>query len=286
MEKKNRLNDEFYIGWMPVAPGSFAKHIRWVLAIIFFLVAAVALCLSLLQKKFSTAVFEFGQLTKVKGEYSRYPVPSLKVQSHIDMFGNATYITMPLVGYGKMGAEGLIGQLEKDRHISLDKKTVTFKGTLLYSDGKTLLQIDGNDQPLVDVADAAAQGLKPSIKDLGIKELTGEILDPKCYFGVMKPGHGKPHRDCAIRCIAGGISPVFKTVAENGETDYYLVLGENGEKMNEQIADYVGEPISLKAKLVQYNDWIILYSDKKSIRRVTGLSWKKISEERIACGPR
>jgi len=24
--------------------------------------------------------------------------------------------------------------------------------------------------------------------------LQGEIIDPKCYFGVMKPGKGKIHR--------------------------------------------------------------------------------------------
>jgi hypothetical protein len=27
--------------------------------------------------------------------------------------------------------------------------------------------------------------------------LTGEIVDSKCYLGVMNPGQGKVHRDCA-----------------------------------------------------------------------------------------
>ena len=35
--------------------------------------------------------------------------------------------------------------------------------------------------------------------------LKGEIIDPKCYLGAMKPGGGKTHKACAMRCIAGGI---------------------------------------------------------------------------------
>jgi hypothetical protein len=286
MINKRISSDEFYIGWMPNAPDSFAKHVRWVVTALFFLTIGIGVFLSLLQIKFSTAVFEFGQLTEIKGIYSRFPVPSLKVETHQDAFGNSTYITMPLVGYGKSGAEGLIGKLEMDNHISLDKKQVTFKGTLLYSDGKTLLQIDGNDQPLISVADANDASLVSSVTELGTKQLSGEILDPKCYFGVMKPGHGKPHRDCAIRCIAGGISPVFRTSNERGETNYYLILDENGNKMNGDLTDYVAEPVSLTARLVQYNDWTILYTNKNRIRRTGGLSWRKPGEEKITCGPK
>jgi hypothetical protein len=286
MIRKRISSDEFYIGWMPNAPYSFAKHVRWVVAALFFLAIGISVFLALLQVKFSTAVFEFGQLTEIKGIYSRFPVASLKVETHQDSFGNSTYITMPLVGYGKSGAEGLISKLEMDNHRSLDQKQVTFKGTLLYSDGKTLLQIDGNDQPLISVADANDASLVSSVTELGTKQLSGEILDPKCYFGVMKPGYGKPHRDCAIRCIAGGISPVFKTSNERGETNYFLILDENGNKMNADLTDYVAEPISLTARVVQYNDWIILYANKSSIRRTGGLSWRKSGAEKITCGPR
>ena len=124
------------------------------------------------------------------------------------------------------------------------------------------------------------------IKELGTVQLTGEVLDPKCYFGVMKPGHGKPHRDCAIRCIAGGMSPVFWVRNEQGEANYYLILDENGKKMNEGLQDHIAEPVSLTAKAVQYDDWIILYTNKESIKRTGGLSWFKLQDETIACGPR
>ncbi|MEQ1677707.1 MAG: hypothetical protein ABL876_13445, partial [Chitinophagaceae bacterium] len=224
------MNDsEFYIGWQPKAPLGFARTVRKAVLVLLAFVIVAALVLALQQKKFSTASFEFGQLTEIRGIYQNDPVPSLKVISRQDAFGYTSYITMPLVGYGKFGAEGVIKELEKKNNISLDKKEVTFKGTLIYNDGKTLLQIDKNDHPMIHVTAAAPQP-EPVVKALGAVTLTGEVLDPKCYFGVMKPGYGKPHRDCAIRCIAGGMSPVFYVRNENGEADYYLILDENGKK--------------------------------------------------------
>jgi hypothetical protein len=279
-------NTEFYVGWLANAPDDITKHIRKVVIVLTVLVIAGAMVLSIRQKKFSTSNFEFGQLTEIKGIYSQFPVPSLKVLTRQDAFGQSTYITIPLVGYGKSGAEGVISELEKEQHTSLDKKQVTFKGTLLYHDGKTLLQIDQNDQPLVAIQDIAIKTATTDIKELGTVQLTGEVLDPKCFFGVMKPGHGKPHRDCAIRCLAGGISPVFWVRNEKGAGNYYLILDENGQKMNDALKDHIAEPVSLTARAVQYNDWVILYTVKNSIKRTGGLSWFKSTDELISCGPK
>ena len=129
-------NNEFYIGWMPAAPDGFAKHVRKIVIALVVLVSIAAILLAMQQRKFSTAGFEFGQLTEVKGIYQQFPVPSIKVMTQQDAFGNKSYITMPLVGYGKFGAEGVIAAIEKEKNIGLYKKEVTFKGTLLYSDGK------------------------------------------------------------------------------------------------------------------------------------------------------
>jgi hypothetical protein len=39
--------------------------------------------------------------------------------------------------------------------------------------------------------------------------LRGEIVDTKCYLGVMTPGEDKVHRGCAVRCISRGVPPAF-----------------------------------------------------------------------------
>jgi hypothetical protein len=278
-------NEEFYIGWMPKAPvsfGRFTRRVVWTLAV---LVIFAAVLLSIQQRKFSVSRFEFGQLTTVTGFYQSYPVPSLKVMSSPDVFGYRSFITMPLVGYGKSGAEGVIRDLEMKEKRSLDKKEITLKGTLIYNDGKALLQIDANDAPLIAV-NSSTNYFPPIIKDLGMVTLKGEIVDPKCYFGVMKPGQGKPHRDCAIRCIEGGINPVFYVRNEKGEANYYLIVGQDRPKLIEEVTDHVAEPVSLEARAIKFDDWIILdISGKDKIKRLGGLSWFKTKDGIVSCSP-
>ena len=274
--------DDFYIGWMPSSPPSFAKHTRKAAILLIGLILAIAALLSQQQKQFSTATFEFGKRTAITGIYQNFPVPSIRVMAAHDAFGNFTYITIPLTGYGKFGAEGTIQILEKQNKIQLENREVTFSGTLLYSDGKILLQIDEYDKPLLKWSNEVYAS-EHSVQELGDIELTGEILDPKCYFGVMKPGHGKPHKDCAIRCIAGGMLPVFYVRNEREEANYYFLLDDLGRKMNAKLKNHIAEPLSLQARALRYDDWIILYVNSESIKHTGGLSWFKTNDGTISC---
>jgi hypothetical protein len=182
-------------------------------------------------------------------------------------------MTIPLVGYGKHGARGAITDMEKTLNTRLDKKELTLRGTLLYNDGVTIMQIDKNDNinPAVSTKTTPAEWL-PQIKEIGKATIKGEIIDPKCYFGVMKPGEGKPHRDCAIRCILGGITPMLAVKNEKGDANYYLLASGDGGNINEAVQDYVAEPVEIEARLVQYDDWIVAYiSTKDHIKRYSYL---------------
>ena len=77
--------------------------------------------------------------------------------------------------------------------------------------------------------------------------VSGEILDPKCYFGVMKLGEGKVHKSCAIRCISGGIPPVMRVELDSPK--YLIVLGPEGQKINREILDYIAEPVTLEGTI-------------------------------------
>ena len=101
----------------------------------------------------------------------------------------------------------------------------------------------------------------------------------------MKPGQGKPHKDCAVRCIAGGMSPVFYVRNEKGEANYYLILDKDGNKMNEELKDFIADPISIRARAVRYDDWVILYTDASKIKRTGELSWFKTKDGETWCGP-
>lgn len=187
------------------------------------------------------------------------------------MLGNLSYITIPLVGFGKTGVDGIMADIEKNKAVSLHQKQISLKGTLLYNDGKLLMQVDANDHPVIRIGSKADASLLPVEKDLGILKLKGEIVDPKCYFGVMKPGEGKTHKDCAIRCILGGIPPVLKISDEKGYQNYYLIKGPHGEKMNQVMKNYIARQVELSARVVRFDDWIVLYlQDNTAIRPISG----------------
>lgn len=254
---KQPSNREFYIGWMKKAPKGFASYVKKVILVLLPLGVLAGILLGAKQKKFSTANFEFGVLTEVTGTYLHKPVPLLKILNGKDRAGNDVYTTVPLVGYGKFGAEGIMAELQKGEHF--DGRELTLKGTLLYSDGKVLMQVSKYDNPLVKVS--VAPGMIDAGKDLGIQSLEGEIIDPKCYFGVMKPGEGKVHRDCAIRCIQGGIPPVLRVTGTDSSNNYYIIVGKDGAGMNAAVRDFVADPVRIEGRAVQYDDWIVLYVD-------------------------
>lgn len=274
--------DEFYIGWMQQAPKNFASWIKKYLFVLLTIIIPLSVLLALSQKKFGTGNFEFGTLTEVKGIYFNEPVPNIKIVNGKDIWGNENYITVPLIGFGKYGADGVIADLEKEKNISLEGKEITLKGTLLYNDGKLLMQIDANDKPLLTVSDNKTNETFDASKEMGMLDVTGEIVDPKCFFGVMKPGEGKPHKDCAIRCILGGIPPVLKVTDDEGKQNYYLIVGGHGEKMNEAVQDYVASQVSIHAKAVAYGDWIVLYVQQNGLQHYSYIR-EHYSNSIIAC---
>jgi hypothetical protein len=102
-----------------------------------------------------------------------------------------------------------------------------------------------------------------NVTNIGMQTLRGEIIDPKCYFGAMNPGQGKPHLSCAARCISGGIMPVLKYEV-NGQNKYAVLVGLNGEKINNDVLNFIGLPVEIKGNLSAMDNWGVLKIDAKS----------------------
>ncbi|MEO8147512.1 MAG: hypothetical protein ABI723_07745 [Bacteroidia bacterium] len=254
-------NEEFYIGYLPQAPDKTSNFIRNILIGIFLLLVSGGIFLALHQQQFSNAMFEYGSNKEYTGVYTNVPVPSIRIINQKDSTGKIFNLTIPIVGYGKHGAESAIEKFEKENAVSLKNKLVTFKGDLLYGDGKTLLSLN-NETPIIRFTNTNETA--NDLQIIGDTILQGEIIDPKCYFGVMKPGRGKVHRECAIRCISGGIPPVFRTHRLNGEYEYFLLLGKNGEHINQQVLPFVADHIALKGKIFQWGDWKVVEEENIS----------------------
>lgn len=100
---------------------------------------------------------------------------------------------------------------------------------------------------------------------LGIMTLTGEIVDPKCYFGVMNPAEGRAHRACAILCLRGGITPVFVAKDRTGATAHLLITGLRGEPITEELLRWVGEGVAGKGEVVRMGRWLTWRLDPASL---------------------
>lgn len=115
----------------------------------------------------------------------------------------------------------------------------------------------------------SAEALPAAANTLGMFELSGEIVDGKCYLGVMNPGSGKVHRDCAARCLSGGVPTLFATNGFRGEPAV-LQLTDSNQKPHPKAAflDQVGQPVRLKGIVLENGDTLIFEIDPAGITQL------------------
>ena len=246
-EQKN----DFYIGWQEKAPTQYVKTVKRFIGVITILTIVVAALIVLGQKGFVDSAFELGKISSVKGVLLKRPAPILQILK------DGKKKSILLVGFGKAGAESTIAAIEKEQGKDLEGKSIALKGTLIYYQDKTVLELTEGKDAFVGFIDPV-QMPKPFQENFGTVSLKGEILDPKCALGVMKPGYGKPHRACAVRCISGGITPVLRFGDEEGNTNYCILKGLKGEPINKLLLPYVADQLSICGKLRQEDDWLVL----------------------------
>ena len=253
-------NQDFYVGYLPKMPDGHWRKIRLFLLGVGILAILAAFVFVKGQKDFNTATFELGKSSIVSGILTTNPVPLLQVVQGNDIAGKPVIQSILLIGFGKHGAEATLDAAAAEKKMELNGKLLTLEGTLIYHDGKTLLELTKGAASVLQVEQA--QPVRRNIERLPGYTFTGEIADPKCYFGVMKPGEGKVHRSCASLCIAGGIPPVLKTKLADGSTAYLLVKGSDGEAVNQEVLPVVGQAVKLSGQVVRYDDWLVLQWDQ------------------------
>ena len=260
------MKDDFYIGYLPKAPKSIAQTVIISVIGIGVLMSILAFVIGNGQEKVQSNAFEFGEITELTGVLYEKPVPNLVIEVGEDITGKKLYQSVLLVGLGKFGANEIVKHFQSKTKEPLNKSLITIKGTLIYSDGKTLLELTEEEASFVKIEPLKVEQASIFVDKLIKKEITitGEIIDAKCYFGVMNPGYGKPHMSCAIRCISGGIPPVLWTKMDDGSMDYYIVLGKDGQMINQQLLPYVADIACVKGKVSNYLDWKVIYTDIES----------------------
>jgi hypothetical protein len=111
-------------------------------------------------------------------------------------------------------------------------------------------------------------GSTPPIAEVGeARWFRGEIIDPKCFAGAMKPGTGKTHKACAALCLRGGIPPAF--LSDTGEIRILTDVSGNaltGTAL-ERVIERVGEPVQLKGVASSIGAIPVLKLDASTLRR-------------------
>jgi len=242
--------DEFYVGYLPNAPAGLARFTRRI--VLCAIALALALCALLVasQQGFSSGIFEFGERRDFEGrvEFAPYPVLAVERQG----VGSSRYL---LTAFGKHGADELLRDFVGRR--------VRLSGTLVYRECMTMIEVaQGSITPLA--GDAREVESEQRLSEI---TLVGEIVDSKCYLGVMKPGDTKPHRDCAVRCISGGVPPLLLVRDERGDVAYYLLSGPQGEAIGRQVLDFVAEPIEVTGVAWRRGELLQLRTDPARILR-------------------
>ena len=248
-------NDEFYVGYLETSPPGIAARSRAgvLAAIVVGLLLAVVLVFA--QSRFDKGTFEFGVDREFLGLLVERPYPLLLIPSEA-----ATFTTHFLVESGKHGSAARIA--------GLDGQPVRVTGTLIANENARMIEVHAVER--LDGAEARElRRLEPEVeRTLGTRTLVGEIVDAKCHLGVMKPGRGKPHRACAIRCISGGIPPVLRVQDGSGNVEYLLLVAVDGRSVNDEVLDLVADPVEITGRVTRAGDRLTLYADPATYRRL------------------
>ncbi|MEP7307470.1 MAG: hypothetical protein ABJA98_18335 [Acidobacteriota bacterium] len=251
--------DEFFVGYAPPMPPRLARYVSRVVIGLACGVLAWAVTLGAGHAPLEGGTFEFGHPQRFAGTLVERPYPALRSD---DPENSATPWQL-LVAPGKNGADALVR--------GLDGRRVTLAGTRVRRGAHTMIEVDpaslvADDGSASNVTAAAIQDR--SFGDQPVK-VRGEIVDSKCFLGVMVPGSGKTHKDCASLCLRGGIPPALYVQDRAGQSALLLVTGASGEPIGARALQAAGEAIDMIGIIEQQGGWLVIRTDARTWRPVT-----------------
>lgn len=233
--------DEFYVGYLP-APHAVARFARRTAETVAALAVAGALALS--------------------GAQSAPSVEHRTAQAAADLsvIPYASPAALCLLARDDRPSRWLLVVGERKFGVSPHAGLGAAAGMWSIARGVVIGREDGDAPACLEVA-ATPDAIRPDRpmgapgaggapeRPLGPLTLRGQIIDPKCHFGAMKPGEGKVHRACAVRCISGGIPPVLavreRSASAGERLVYYILTDLAGEPVNHAVLDFVAEPVEI-----------------------------------------
>ena len=228
-------HDEFYIGYSGEMPRRIGRRVRMAVTAAAAVGAVTVWVVAVASMRLLASRFEFGVVTEHTGFLQWTPYPTLDV-------GNRRLL---LVGRGKWGA---------DRQLSnIADGPVTIRGSRIQRGDRAMLEVHEARPATPSAVDHDPQRGKASTNATAVT-LRGEIVDSKCFLGVMNPGEGAVHRDCARRCVSGGIPPMLVVRDGRHREELIVLLSFDGGALGREIVQATGRPVEVSGLLVRGSD--------------------------------
>lgn len=250
---------EFFVGYLD-APAGISAFYKTVIPVLLVVALGFSFWASSSQTSVGEGVWDLSGEVEISGYLTVDPYPVIHIPGEQPR-------SVILVEQTKMGAG--------DKAAEYADQWVTISGFAITRGDWTMLQLvptstftvltEGGASPIESVA-------------MGEVELTGEIIDSKCFLGVMKPGAGKAHRACAAMCLRGGIPPMLVVKNAQGEKYGFMLMNEDGSSASIDLADQVAVPVTLSGRMEQRGDIMYIRYSADSVNRLSGPSLTSYGE--------
>jgi hypothetical protein len=252
------ISDEFFIGYAPPMPPRLARFVTRTVVGLACGALTWAATLAAGHVPLNGGTFEFGHPQRFTGTVVEHPYPALRPDAGSKNKGRWLFLVAP----GKHGADTIVQ--------GLDGRRVTLMGTRIRRGPQTMIEIEPDSIGMAEDSKPSQAEALPADGRSGDRpvEIRGEIVDSKCFLGVMVPGSGKTHKDCAALCLRGGVPPALHVQDRSGRSSVVLLTGSTGEKIGAEHLQRAGEAIDMTGVVGRQGGWLMLRSDPRSWRPV------------------
>jgi len=250
---------EFFVGYLQ-APAGISKFYKIVVPLLLLGAIGFSFWVSSAQKSAGQGVWDLSGEVEIQGYLTVDPYPVIHIAGEQPR-------SVILVEQTKMGAG--------ESATPYANQWVSVSGFAITRGDWTMLQL----VPSSTFTTLENAGAAPfTSTDMGDVELTGEIIDSKCFLGVMKPGSGKAHRACASMCLRGGIPPMLVVKNAQGDKYGFMLMNENRDSASIELSDQVSVPVTITGRMEQRGDMMYIRYNQGSVEKLSGTALSSYGE--------